>query len=208
MIEDRDVSSQIHDYHMLINDLVIEDIKLSEPFVACYLIETFPDSWKDYKNSMKHKRKQMSLEDAIIRIMIEEQNKTRDKAKRAKELSSKANVVEERPRPKFNMPKRQNPRTKSNSSNKVQNPTFKKRGNCFIYGKLGHHAPQCYNRKRLERVNPRANLAEVEVITAVVFFEVSMVTNMKDWIVDSRATMLESSDYKCSINKILNSELH
>ena len=28
MTEDRDVSSQIHDYHMLINDLVTEEIKL------------------------------------------------------------------------------------------------------------------------------------------------------------------------------------
>ena len=36
----------------------------------------------------------MSLEDVIMHIRIEEQNKTRDKAKRAKELSSKANVVE------------------------------------------------------------------------------------------------------------------
>ena len=97
MTEDKDVSSQIHDYHMLINDLVIEDINLLEPFVADYLIKTFPDSWKDYKNSMKHKRKQMSLEDVIIHIRIEEQNKTRDKAERAKELSTKANVVEERP---------------------------------------------------------------------------------------------------------------
>ena len=56
MIEDRDVSSQIHDYHMLINDLVIEDIKLPEPFMAVYLIETLLESWKGYKNIMKHKR--------------------------------------------------------------------------------------------------------------------------------------------------------
>ena len=56
MTEDRDVSSQIHDYHMLINELVTEDIKLPEPFVVGYLnYETLPDSWKDYKNSMKHK---------------------------------------------------------------------------------------------------------------------------------------------------------
>ena len=87
---------------MLVNDLVTEDIKLPQPFMAGYLIETLPYSWKDYKNSMKHKRKQMSLEDVIIHIKIEEQNKTRDKAERAKELSSKANLVEERPRPKFN----------------------------------------------------------------------------------------------------------
>ena len=44
MTRNRDVSSQIHDYHMLINDLVIEDIKLLEFFVVGYLIETFPDS--------------------------------------------------------------------------------------------------------------------------------------------------------------------
>ena len=100
----------------------------------------------------------MSIEDVIINIMIEEQNKTRDKDKRAKELSSKANVMEEEPRPKFNRPKRQNPRTKPNSSNKVQNPTFKKRGNYFVYGKPRHHAPQCLNRKIFERVNPRENL--------------------------------------------------
>ena len=132
MTEDRDVSSQIHDYHMLVNGLVTENIKSPEPFVASYLLETLLDFWKDYKNTMKHKRKQMSLEDVIIHIRIEEQNKTRDKAERAKELSSKENVVEERPRPKFNRPKRQNPRTKPNSSNKVQNPTFKKKDNCFV----------------------------------------------------------------------------
>ena len=44
MTEDRDVSSQIHDYHLLINDLAIEDIKLPEPFVADYLVETLPES--------------------------------------------------------------------------------------------------------------------------------------------------------------------
>ena len=38
MIEDRDVSSQIHDYHLLINDFTIEDIKLLEPCVAGYLV--------------------------------------------------------------------------------------------------------------------------------------------------------------------------
>ena len=57
MTEDGYVSSQIHDYHLLINDLAIEDIKLPKPFVVGYLVETFPKSWKDYKNDMKHKRK-------------------------------------------------------------------------------------------------------------------------------------------------------
>ena len=44
MTKDKDVSSQIHDYHLLINDLANEDLKLLEPFVARYLIKTFPNS--------------------------------------------------------------------------------------------------------------------------------------------------------------------
>ena len=180
MTKDRDVSSQIHDYYLLINDLVIEDIKLPKPFVVGYLVETLPESWKDYKNNMKHKRKQMSLEDVIIHIRIEDQNQNRDNVKKAKELSSKANVVEEKPKPKNSRSKKQNSRTKSNASNKVQNSTIKKWGNCFVCGKTGHHAAQCRHRKRIEKFNSKANLVEAEVITTIIFFEVSMVTNMKD----------------------------
>ena len=47
MTEDRDVSSQIHDYHLLINDLVIEEIKLPQPFVVGYLVETLLETWKN-----------------------------------------------------------------------------------------------------------------------------------------------------------------
>ena len=44
MTEDENVSSQIHDYHLLINDLAIEDIKLLELFIVGYLVETLPQS--------------------------------------------------------------------------------------------------------------------------------------------------------------------
>ena len=102
MTKDRDVSSQIHGYHMLISDLGNEDIKLPKPFVAGYSIETLLKSWKDDKNNMKQKRKLKSLEYMIIHIRIEEQSWNKDKAKKVKEMSSKANVVEEKPKPKNN----------------------------------------------------------------------------------------------------------
>ena len=63
-------------------------------------METLLKSWKDYKNNMKHKRKQKSLEDVIIHIRIEEQKQNNDNAEKAKEMSSKANVVEEKSKPK------------------------------------------------------------------------------------------------------------
>ena len=90
MTKDWNVSFKIHDYHLLINDLAIENIKLLETFVAGYLVETFPKSWKDYKNNMKHKKKQMSLKDVIIHIRIEEQNWNMGNVEKAKELSFKA----------------------------------------------------------------------------------------------------------------------
>ena len=48
MIEDKEVASQIHGFHMLINDSKNENINLPEFFVVGYHIEKLPDSWKDY----------------------------------------------------------------------------------------------------------------------------------------------------------------
>ena len=122
----------------------------------------------------------MSLKDLIIYIRIEEQNQNRDNVKKVKELSSKANVVEEKPKPKNNRFRKQNSRTKLNASNKVHNSTIKKQGNCFVCGKSGHHATQYRHMKRTEKSNSKANLAETEVISILVSSEMSMVTNMKD----------------------------
>lgn len=50
LTKDKNVSSQIHNYYLLINDLANEEVKLPEPFMVGYLIETLPNSQKDYKN--------------------------------------------------------------------------------------------------------------------------------------------------------------
>ena len=76
---------------------------------------------------MKHKRKQISLEDVIIHIRIEEQNKTRDKSERVKESSSKANVVEERQRTKFNRPNRKTPRLSPTHQTRFKILPFKRK---------------------------------------------------------------------------------
>ena len=130
----------------------------------------------------------MSLENVIIHIRIQKQNRNRDKVEKAKELSSKANVVEEKPQSKNNRFRKLTSKTKPNETSKVQNPTIKKRGNCFVYGKLEHYATQCHHRKRTEKTNSKANLVETKMITVVVSFEVSMVTNVKEWVVGSEAT--------------------
>ena len=135
---------------------------------------------------MKHKKKQLSLEEAIVHIRIEEQNRIRDENGSAKELHSKANLIDNAPKPN----KRQyNP----NQKNKNKNHIAKKKGHCFVCGKLGHFASQCKHKAQKKEDNkntPKANIAEGEdeIIAAVVVSEVNMVAGNKDWVVDSGAT--------------------
>ena len=47
---------------------------LSETFQVVAIIEKLPPSWKDFKNYLKYKHKEMRLEDLIIKLRIEEDN--------------------------------------------------------------------------------------------------------------------------------------
>lgn len=68
MAEDKEVTSQIHGFHMLISDLKNENIFLPESLMVGCLIEKLLDSRKDYKKNKKHERKHKNLEDAIVHI--------------------------------------------------------------------------------------------------------------------------------------------
>ena len=43
------------------------------------IIEKLPPAWKDFKNYLKHKRKEMSMEDLVVRLHIIEYNRRSDK---------------------------------------------------------------------------------------------------------------------------------
>ena len=114
----------------------------------------------------------------------------RYKPQRTKGRQSEADVDQGKPGP--NRTKRYKHKSQ-NSGNKpkISNPhAFKKRGTCFVCGKPGHHAPQC--RKRVKTGNnenpPKANLVEGDDIIAVVISQSNMVTNSKNWVVDSGTT--------------------
>ena len=52
------------------------------------------DSWKKYKHQYSHRRTYLNLQQTIVDIQIEETNRISEKVSRAKEFTSKANVVE------------------------------------------------------------------------------------------------------------------
>ena len=61
------------------------------------MIEKLPPSWTDFKNYLKHKRKEMKLEDLVIRLKIEEDNKNVEKKSRKSSTIIGVNIVEEAP---------------------------------------------------------------------------------------------------------------
>ncbi|XP_047172489.1 uncharacterized protein LOC124840471 [Vigna umbellata] len=93
MIEDKDIKTQINEYHKLLEDIKAENILLPDEFVSELLIEKLSPSWTDYKQHLKHMHKQMSLPELITRIIIEDTNRKEFATATAKGLSAKANMV-------------------------------------------------------------------------------------------------------------------
>lgn len=56
-----------------------ETMALGEPFKVATVIEKLLTAWKDFKNYLKHKQKEMNVEKQILRLHIEEDNKGSDK---------------------------------------------------------------------------------------------------------------------------------
>jgi hypothetical protein len=48
MVGNKDIKTQNNKYYRLLEDMKVENINLSEGFVAGILIEKLPNSWSDY----------------------------------------------------------------------------------------------------------------------------------------------------------------
>ncbi|XP_075112920.1 uncharacterized protein LOC142182617 [Nicotiana tabacum] len=149
--------------YKMLEDLKAEGTSLPEKFVAGVLIEKLSDSWSDYKNNLKHKQKNFTIEEIVTHILIEDSN--RKEFAKARMTSLKANLVQS---------SNKNRKRYENKSQgcKPKNPNLKrKKGSCFVCGKPGHHASQCKYRAGNDKGKtntPKANLAEGGDIIAVV----------------------------------------
>ena len=94
MFDSKIVISQVQDLQVILHDIHAEGMSLSESFQVAAIIEKLPPLWKEFKNYLKHKRKEMRLEDLILRLRIEEDNRASEKKAGKAIMESKANVVE------------------------------------------------------------------------------------------------------------------
>ena len=79
MMDSRTVISQVQEIQVILHEIQAEGMILSETFQVAAIIKKLPLGWKDFKNYLKHKRKEMNLEELIVRLRIEEDNRGSEK---------------------------------------------------------------------------------------------------------------------------------
>ncbi|KAA0063949.1 ty1-copia retrotransposon protein [Cucumis melo var. makuwa] len=131
------------------------------------LLEKFPPSWNDYRNHLKHKKKDLKLQELISHMRTEEANRLKDKKNGIKGKTQRRD-----------------------NSRLLGGQIKKKKLVCYVCGKEGHKSYQCNQRKGRpsQKPTPQANLAEQdsEIIAAIV--EANLIENKTDWILDTRAS--------------------
>ncbi|XP_075103720.1 uncharacterized protein LOC142178289 [Nicotiana tabacum] len=175
MVDSKSVITQVQEPQVIVHDL------LAEAFQVATFIEKLPPMWKDFKNYLKHKRKEMMLEDLIVRLRIEEDNKAVEKKSRENLTIMGTNIVEEASTSK----RRKKP---SGPKNYPRKKKFK--DNCHNCGKVGHKAAECRAPKK-DKKKSQANMIEknyeIDDLCAVLS-ECNLIENPREWWIDPGAT--------------------
>ncbi|KAL0405006.1 UNVERIFIED_CONTAM: putative germin-like protein 2-1 [Sesamum radiatum] len=188
MVDSKTVMNQVQEFQMILHDLHAEGMTLSESFQVAAMIEKLPPLWKDFKNYLKHKRKEMGLEDLIVRLRIEEDNRLSEMKSGRLQIEAKANLMEQNET--SHKRKRVDYKPKKGKAKKIK-------GNCYNCGKPNHMAKDC----RLPKKN-QAHVSEVrsvpidlgELNLSAVVFEANLVDNPREWWIDTGATRHICSD--------------
>ena len=152
MVDTKAVVTQIQELQVIIHDLLNEGMIINEAFQVAAFIEKLPPAWKDFKNYLKHKHKEMTLEDLIVRLKIEEDNRHAEKRSLRQSSISGANIVEYAPNAKKRN-KNYGPKNHNNSNKKFK-------GSCYNCGKTGHRSSECRAPKNKNKNNGQANIVE------------------------------------------------
>ncbi|XP_010484917.1 PREDICTED: uncharacterized protein LOC104763208 [Camelina sativa] len=87
------VVKQVEEIQVTAHELKDEGMGLNETFLVASIIEKLPPSWKYFKTHLKHIHEDMSLEQLILKLRVQEENRKNEKFEFSL-MEAKANVVE------------------------------------------------------------------------------------------------------------------
>ena len=70
-------------------------MNLLETFQIATIVEKLPPAWRDFKNYLKRMRKKLKLEDLIVRLRIDEDNRKSEKRSCKNSYEAKTNVIKD-----------------------------------------------------------------------------------------------------------------
>ncbi|KAJ0462893.1 putative RNA-directed DNA polymerase [Helianthus annuus] len=199
MVDNKTVMNQVQELQIKLHDIHAEGMVLSETFQVAAMIEKLPPAWLDFKNYLKYKRKEMTIEELVVRLRIEEDNRVAQKGT-ILQASAKANMVEvgESSKGKKGKGKKDNKgKAKVNNLGPKKGAVKKKlapfQGTCYNCNETGHRANQCKKPKHEHaHMVDEDGMPLIAMITeeAAMIEEVNaMGENPKGWFVDTDATL-------------------
>jgi len=117
MVENRSVLEQAHEIQCIAKELELFKCELPGKFVAGCIIAKLPNSWRNFATTLKHQRREFSVEDVIGHLSVEQNSRAKDSHGKG-EGTSVANMVQRN----FNSHKHKG------KTGVQQNTDFKKKG--------------------------------------------------------------------------------
>ena len=139
---------QVHTYENLCAEVLAEGMKMCEIIQANVLIEKFSPSWNNYRNHLKYKKMDLTLQELISHMQTEVENWLKDKMSSLSLNSVNSNLVEStvlsnKERFKGKGKKFQKPNHNFRNKNAVNKKIQKPKVVCYVCGKPGHKVYQC-----------------------------------------------------------------
>ncbi|KAK1661021.1 hypothetical protein QYE76_049180 [Lolium multiflorum] len=161
MVNNRSVVEQAHEIQCIAKELELLKCALPDKFVAGCIIAKLPPSWRNFATTLKHKRQEISVENLIASLDVEEKARAKDTTEKGEGQSS-ANMVQKKPysknkgnnKPSFNKPMKTTTFKKKKMINKADL-------SCFTCGETGHFSKDCP-----ERADRKKKARQVNTVTA------------------------------------------